>query len=313
MREQIAGGLFGVAVGDALGAAVEFLSQSEIRERYGILTEIVGGGRFDLEPGQVTDDTEMMLAVGEGILVNPESPVKSIGDRFVSWYQSNPKSIGNTVRTSIENYLQLKNWDEAAKQTYKKLKGRTAGNGALMRTLPVTFAYYGDPEQIAQKSRKICRMTHWDMIAEMAGVFYNVLASCLVSEEKNRAWEKTWKWFISYAYQEADAATVELISSLRSAVNCDYEKLQATGFVYDTLFSALWCFYNTDSAEDAIVKAVNLGDDADTVGAVTGGLAGVYYGYGALPKRWLGVLQNKERINNLVEGLVKLQTISLEK
>ena len=302
-RDKIAGGLYGVAVGDALGATLEFLSRQQVQEQFGEHRDITGGGRLRLEPGDITDDTEMTLAVGQGIVANRENPVETIGERFLAWYQSNPKSVGNSTRLSIEHYLQLNDWDEAAKQTAKVLKGKTAGNGALMRTLPITFAYHGEPNHLANKSRKICRMTHWDMIAEMSGVFYNVLANCLLIETKEKAWDKTWDWFAAYLYAEAPSPTVLLVSTLNKAIHCQYEKLHATGFVYDTLFCALWCFYNTDTAEEAIVKAVNLGDDADTVGAVTGGLAGLYYGYDALPQRWLSKLKHRDKIDNLIKEL----------
>ncbi len=306
MFDKIAGGLYGVALGDALGATLEFMSAGEIRQQYGVHREITGGGWLDLEPGEITDDTEMTLLVGEGILEAPDNPVGPVGKGFVSWYKTKSKDVGNTIRMSIENYLKLGNWNEAAKQAAKTLQGKTAGNGALMRTLPVSFAYHGDPEKIADRSRRICRMTHWDLLAEMTGVFYNLLVTCLMQEEKHAAWEKTWEWFAAYLYQEADTGTVKLLSSLNDLLQRDYTGLKATGFVYDTLSSALWCFYNTGSAEEAIVRAVNLGDDADTVGAVTGGLAGVYYGYDALPERWLKLLKNKERIERLSKGLTKL-------
>ncbi|WP_366924709.1 ADP-ribosylglycohydrolase family protein [Metallumcola ferriviriculae] len=303
MYQRVAGGMFGVALGDALGATLEFMSAEEVKQNYGIHREIIGGGWLDLKPGEFTDDTEMTLSVAEGIVAAPDNPVGQIGKGFIDWFNTGPKDVGNTIRTSLSNYVILDNWDEASKHTAKSLDGKTAGNGALMRTLPISFAYYGDPEKIADRSRRICRMTHWDMIAEMAGVFYNILATCLMQEEKQAAWDKSWDWFAAYLYQEADVATVKLLADLKDLRRWEFTDLRASGFVYDTLVSALWCFYNTDTAEEAIINAVNLGDDADTVGAVTGGLAGVYYGYQALPQRWLRVVKQKDRIEQVSRNL----------
>ena len=135
---KIKGGLYGVAIGDALGGTTEFMSVREIQARYGYLTEIIGGGVWRLEPGEVTDDTMMTLCVAEGILENPRDPLDAIGVQFMHWYQTRPKDIGNTIRHTFENVEG--NWFEAAYVTHIEL-GQSAGNGSLMRCLPVALAY----------------------------------------------------------------------------------------------------------------------------------------------------------------------------
>ncbi|WP_346010314.1 ADP-ribosylglycohydrolase family protein [Paenibacillus sp. SYP-B3998] len=95
LSNKIKGGLYGVAIGDALGGTTEFFTRKEIQQKHGFLTEIIGGGVWDLEPGEVTDDTMMTLCVAEGILANPSDPMISIGEKFLEWYRSDPKDIGN--------------------------------------------------------------------------------------------------------------------------------------------------------------------------------------------------------------------------
>jgi ADP-ribosyl-[dinitrogen reductase] hydrolase len=112
LLDRVKGGLYGVAVGDALGGTTEFMSTREIEAKYGYLTEIIGGGVWRLKPGEVTDDTMMTLCVAEGILENPGEPVEAIGRFFMKWYHSQPKDIGNIIRHAFEKYEG--DWFEAA-------------------------------------------------------------------------------------------------------------------------------------------------------------------------------------------------------
>jgi len=129
-----------------LGATLEFLTKEEVRRKYGQLKEIIGGGWQNLKPGEWTDDTEMMLAVAEGILANPHDPVQYIGEKFLEWFKPNPPDIGNTIRSVLIKYQELWDWHKAAEAVHKE-GIRTAGNGALMRTLPLAFAYR-DPAEL---------------------------------------------------------------------------------------------------------------------------------------------------------------------
>ena len=125
MLDRIKGGLFGVAVGDALGATTEFMSAEEVRERYGKVTDIMGGGYFDLLPGEVTDDTAMTIAVAKGIIRNKENPIAEIGEEFLKWYKTNPPDVGIIIRTVLRRYQG--DWFAAAVQACEELGGRCAG------------------------------------------------------------------------------------------------------------------------------------------------------------------------------------------
>ncbi|WP_194174841.1 ADP-ribosylglycohydrolase family protein [Desulfofundulus thermobenzoicus] len=307
LTDRVRGGIYALAVGDALGATLEFMDREQIRARYGVLREVVGGGWLNLRPGEWTDDTEMTLAVAEGILVDPENPVPHIGETFLRWRTTNPPDIGGTIRAVFQAYDRLKDWYRAAEEVHAR-SGMTAGNGALMRTLPLAFAY-PDAADLYMRCMEVARMTHWDPEAGLTCFIY-----CLTVQE-------LWRYMtFAEAYGRAldvlkdivprgemeDVAS-RLARRLGDVAGWPKDRLRPTGYTVDTLACALWCVANTDSFEEAVVEAVNLGGDADTVGAVTGGLAGVMYGYDAISARWLDKFDGKqlERLDNAVTGLVR--------
>ncbi len=305
LQDKIKGGLFGVAIGDALGATVEFMSSEEIKEQMGRHTEITGGGWLSLEPGETTDDTAMMLAVAKGIIANPERPIPEIGKHFVEWFQSNPKSMGKTVKHSIENFLNSNNWGQASAKTSEQLNGRTDGNGSLMRTLPVAFAYRNNKVKMGIFSGQVSRMTHHSVDAEISCIFYNRFAVYLLEgNDKKEAFE--------LAYQDIAPLSKlpqgkKLPAILQAVSQLKREHLRPTGYVIDTIIAAVVPFMTFDSFEEIVIEAVNLGGDADTIGAVAGGLAGTFYGYDAIPKRWINPLFQKEALMNIASELVQLE------
>jgi len=304
IKDKIKGGLFGVAVGDALGATVEFMEQEEILQKYGRHDQMIGGGWLSLEPGEVTDDTYMTMAVAEGIIGNPDQPITEIGKKFVEWYESKPKSIGNTVRHSIENFLKTNNWGQASSITSKQLNGKSDGNGSLMRTLPVAFAYRNNKVKMDIFSGQVSRMTHHSVDAEISCIFYNRLASYLLhGATKQEAFEQ--------AYHDITPLSKlpqgkKLPAILQAVPQLKREHLRPTGYVIDTIVSAVVQFLTYDSFEEILIETVNLGGDADTVGAVAGGLAGTYYGFAAIPDKWLQPLHHKERLEMIALKLYEL-------
>jgi ADP-ribosyl-[dinitrogen reductase] hydrolase len=119
------------------------MTRNEIQKKYGYLKDIIGGGCWNLEPGEVTDDTMMTIAVAEGILDNPQNPIEDIGKHFIMWYDSKPKDIGNIIRIALNEYKRSKDWTRTAYYAHQATGGMSAGNGSLMRCLPVAL-YYND-------------------------------------------------------------------------------------------------------------------------------------------------------------------------
>lgn len=183
----------------------------------------------------------------------------------------------------------------------------TAGNGALMRTLPLAFAY-PDPAELYMWCMEIARMTHWDPEAGLTCFLYcHMVQGLLEGKELPEAYGGA----LAALKREAPPGEVGRVASLLAGklagvLNWPEKRLRPSGYTVDTLACALWCAAHAKSFEEAVVKAVNLGGDADTTGAVAGGLAGVMYGYGAIPRGWLDKFNDDQqaRLDAAVEGLI---------
>nr|DAS85644.1 MAG TPA: hypothetical protein [Caudoviricetes sp.] len=272
-KDRIRGALYGVAVGDALGAPLEFMSAEEILAKYGAtVREMVGGGWLSVEPGEITDDTQMTLAVAEGIIENPENPIPAIGRRFITWHDSSPKDIGNTCRDAIQSAKRLlrtgadasEAWSCAGQEVAERSAGRNAGNGALMRTIYPAL-YYSEDAAIEWAVR-IGAMTHRNENSDKYCKMYTQLVSTALKNGR------------------------ETLGSIQALAEV-FPKFPPTGWVVGSFCCAIHSLANTTSFEDAVVHAVNLGGDADTIGAITGGLAGAIYGYANIPARWVAHLE----------------------
>lgn len=301
MNDYIKGSFWGAAVGDALGGALENMSGEEICARYGTVTEILGGGWLDLQPGEYTDDTQMIIMVAQGILANPAYPIEEIGRRFLRWYNSNPKDIGTTTKRSFENFLRYGSWKEASSITAKSLN-KLDSNGALMRTLPVTFAYWSNPRDMAYWSVDIASMTHHSHESAASCIFYNHLVGMAAGEKGN----KRDLFTRSLRFTDEQCARLDINPSgffwyIVKAVQSGAAIIIPKGKALDTLGAVLQSFLQTDTFEEALIRVVNLGGDTDTAGNIIGGLAGAYYGYEAIPERWLSVLQGREKIAGVAD------------
>lgn len=293
-EDRVRGALYGVAVGDALGAPLEFMNATQIKQQYGApVREMVGGGWLSLAPGETTDDTDMTLAVCEGIMESPSAPIEPIGRRFIQWVDTQPKDVGMTCMRSIQTARANlaagmdaeAAWDAAGKRTAEENGDRSGGNGALMRTIGTALAYE-DAEERAERTTQIAEMTHYDDLSSDICRRYAAAVSHFVHGEQN--------------------AGVRILDAM--AAECGFDgKPAPTGWVRDSMECAYLTFVEKAGFENVLVHAVNLGGDADTIGAIAGGLAGAYYGYNAIPQRWIDALPQdiKARLDAFAEWLVK--------
>ena len=293
--DVVKGCLYGVVIGDSLGATVEFMTADQIANQYGKLTEIMGGGHCSWKPGTGTDDTAMTLAVADGLMnCEPDDdPVKKVGKYFVDWYRTKPRDIGRTCKIAIGLASEQgviteptrEQWFNASRQTHQYLYGKTGGNGTLMRTAPVALLANG--ERMRDLAMDLSRMTHFDPDAGTACQIYCAIISRLIC---------------GYIPKEA------LYTSIWRTEYQDIEHMQPnpTGYVKDTFRTALWGLTQTNTFEDALVEVVNLGGDADTTGAVLGGLAGAVYGFSMIPDRWVKALDKglKTHLDAIVDAAV---------
>ncbi|GMK41226.1 ADP-ribosylglycohydrolase [Paenibacillus sp. CCS19] len=289
LLERIRGGLYGVAVGDALGGTTEFMSRTGIQKTHGYLTEIIGGGVWGLEPGEVTDDTMMTLCVANGIMEQPDAPMAAIGEHFLAWYRSDPKDIGNIIRRVFGRYDG--DWMEAAFVAHMDL-GQSAGNGALMRCLPVALAY-DNLEEMERVSRQQAKMTHYDERCAATCAMYNRIAYRMLAERAELR--------ETIAVEIADTEYADLLQP-GAHPGCE-----PTGYVVDTLRWVLHLLLTSNSFEEVVQRAANEGGDSDTIGAIAGGLAGIHYGYTGIPQRYAERILIKEKLDMLSEQLNALR------
>lgn len=278
----------GLAVGDALGATVEFMTPKEIRTHYGVHQDIVGGGWLRLRAGQVTDDTTMSLALGEAILANGRVEAGAACAAFDAWMRAKPVDIGNTVR---RNLVACRNSGQPVAQPSE----HDAGNGAAMRVLPVALACLGQPaDAVRAASRAQAHVTHHNAVSDAA-------CETLVLAVQD---------FIGGA--TADAVEQSHISALvRDFPVFAWDRKRQenpSGYVVDTLQAVFQSLFATESFEDCLIDIVNRGGDADTTGAIAGMLAGARYGLDAIPRRWLNNLETMTRVRceKQAEALVAL-------
>lgn len=278
------GALLGLAAGDALGATLEFMTREQVKARYPEgHRDLLGGGPFNWAPGAWTDDTQMAACVARGILKSSTDPVPAVGEEFMAWFKAGPADVGSTIRRALSLYSRLGSWEAVSQQIWAEMGERAGGNGALMRTLPAHLAY-GPTDR---RPREIGWMTHPTEDSDEALVCYGtVLASLLAGGSK----------------EEAFGALPPRYDWTQSAPP------PSSGYVWDTLRAALWALWHGQTLEETLILATNLGDDADTVGAVVGGLAGAQWGPLAIPRRWSLKLEGRAELEALAEGLWTLSS-----
>lgn len=263
----------GLAIGDALGATVEFMTPREIRAEYGVHRDIIGGGWLKLKAGQVTDDTTMSLALGEAILARQAIDPRAIGAAFDAWMRAKPVDIGNTVRRGILNY---RNSGAISVEPNE----HDAGNGACMRVLPVALTtLYQSSEEIAAAVKLQAHMTHNNPLSDAA-------SNCVV-QMVQRALSGVAK--VELLFGAVRALTQQHPEFLFRQRNAD----NPSGYIVHTLRAVFQAFFDTDSFEECLIEVVNRGGDADTTGAIAGMIAGAHYGLETIPDRWLKSLDKE--------------------
>ena len=292
--DRIRGALYGVAVGDALGGPLEFMSDRQICDAYGRVTDMIGGGWLNLKPGEVTDDTQMTLCVARGILDALEGDngldlVASVGQQFIAWADSKPKDIGGACSHSIaiakglgrirwQSVPTAADWMEAARQTRRDGGRPVEGNGALMRTV-YPGLYCKTKGAAEMQARAFAEMTHRGDKSTEACVLYTRMVYLLTESVGN--------------FQDGDVADF-LHECLKGTFYDGSVEAAATyaagGYVVDSMSTAVSCLAHAQTFEEAVCAAANLGGDTDTNAAITGGLAGAWFGFSAIPARWVDAL-----------------------
>ncbi|MRN51466.1 ADP-ribosylglycohydrolase family protein [Paenibacillus monticola] len=291
--DRYQGCLNGLAIGDALGTTVEF----EPPGTFAPVEDIVGGGVFDLQPGQWTDDTSMALCLAESLLEKHDfDPVDQM-ERYIKWFREGYLSstgvcfdIGNSTRSALQHF-------EATGEGYSGSEDpRAAGNGSIMRLAPVVMYFAEQPAKALEYAVRSSRTTHaakecFDACRLMAAY---ILAG-LHGQSKQEVLEL-------HAYREW-LQEGKLGRSIQNILDGSYKvkeppDIKGSGYVVKSLEAAMWAFHKSTSFAEGALLAVNLGDDADTTGAVYGQIAGAYYGLSGIPAKWREKLAMGELIED---------------
>lgn len=283
--ERARASYLGLAIGDALGATTEFMTPCEIKAKFKVHRKIVGGGWLYLKPGQVTDDTEMSLAIGKALMIAGQWDLKGIADHFLGWMRSKPIDIGATCRRGIRDY-KLKGQLQAPYNDWD------AGNGAAMRMAPVALFTLGDPLRLKEYAVKQAHLTHNHTLSDAACVVIGqMVQQAILGTDRHKLHE----------------TTRVLVAEYPSFRYNNYRG-NASPYVVDTLQTVFHYLFSTASFEECLIGVVNQGGDADTTGAIAGMIAGAFYGLDAIPARWLRKLNKEVRaeVENQANKLVKL-------
>ena len=308
-------GIYGVCVGDALGVPAEFRSRKELRECP--VTGMTGWGTHRQPEGTWSDDGSMTLCLAQSIGETGGIHTHDIMERFLEWFEDGKYSpwgerfdCGHTVAQALFRYK------EGAVPVLCGGNQRTSnGNGSLMRILPMAYylsARYGTDLTGSAKAmdmtHKVSGLTHRHPIAQSAcGIYVNIAARLLAGTDKTAAVQEgvsaSVGWYRRHEkFEEALPVWEPLLDTVSLAEKPERE-IGSSGYVVDTLIASLWCLLTTDSYRECLLKAVNLGEDTDTTGAVAGGLAGLVYGYGGIPRDWLDALKGKPVIEKACKAM----------
>lgn len=296
LTDRARGALVGLACGDALGAPVEFESRETILETYPTgLREFTSGGWMDVEPGELTDDSRMMIDLAESLLVDSGGEMEDLGRRFVAWMDENPKDIGNTTRLAISHLKQGVPWHEAGMRALdERGASGAASNGSVMRCAPVAVRWRNDSAELRQVSLDTSRITHaeprcmWSCVAVNQGIAHLINGGSIG---------------MLVAAATRDIANAEVVAAIEQAGSMLERDLSGTGYVLNAVRIAFWAVLSKPTLEDAVVSAVMIGDDTDTNAAVAGALAGALHGYQAIPDRWRAGVHQHDRLVSLADQL----------
>ncbi|WP_113638446.1 ADP-ribosylglycohydrolase family protein [Nubsella zeaxanthinifaciens] len=307
-QNQIKAVLFGVAVGDALGVPVEFKSRQAISENP--VTDMIGYGTYNLPPGTFSDDSSLTFCLAEAL--TSKFNLNTIGQNFVKWCYDNywtPRGdvfdIGIATRQAIDRLARGERPDLAG-----GFKVSSNGNGSLMRISPLLFYLLDKPiDERYEITKQVSSITHGHIRSVIACFYYLEYARQLFERKDKFEIYKNLQTVISDFLNSLAISATEIAlfdRLLKQDINdLTEESIFSSGYVLHTLEASIWCLLTTDNYKDAVLKAVNLGEDTDTTGAVTGALAGLLYGLDSIPTNWLTQIARYNDIEELSERLAE--------
>ncbi|WP_380674570.1 ADP-ribosylglycohydrolase family protein [Salinigranum sp. GCM10025319] len=300
--DRAAGLVLGLACGDALGRPVEFETPARILAQYGEVTEMLADGTWGKPAGTVTGNTVLARRLARSLVERGEFDPADVAERFVAWYGTTPTDVGDTTAAALARIRDGEPWDAAGRRVRETSSTPTDGNGCLARAAPLAVAFASQEEQLVDASVESSRITHADPRCTAGCAVLTLTLSGLLSERSDPLSAALDRVDPPDALRESlgPVATGDLAIDDLDSVSGDGDG------VVDTLRTALWYGLTAETAEEALVAVVNRGGDADTVGAVTGAIAGARFGADALPDRWLADLDDSDALRALARDLAAL-------
>lgn len=312
-KDMIMGCLVGLAVGDAYGTTYEFKSRTQMPTEENLPDNIVGGGPFNLKPGEWTDDTSMALCLAESVIEkgwNPHDQMK----RYINWWQVGYNSvtgecfdIGGATRRAL-------GWFNMTRGTEFVQDTQAAGNGVLMRLAAIPMILHGQPTAVLASCAYESIMTHPSSQSIECSMLMGAMIDKILSGERDKKkilnfetlLDKAGKNYYQGMYAQYKCHNNGRIEDIKKVAYADSpaSMISGDGYCVLTFEAALWAFLNTDSYKAGLKKVVALGDDTDTTGAVYGQIAGAYYGLNAIP--WTKDIAWSEKIHTLAENIYEL-------
>lgn len=311
-NEKVKSGVYGFVIADAMGVPIEFTRRNHSEDKW--LKEMVGYGSHSVPEGTWSDDSSMTIATMDSIQEMGKLDYEDVMKKFVSWFHDAQYTatdvvfdIGNATAKALSKYnnSSLPAIECGGKNEYDN------GNGSLMRILPVSM--YLDSLNLSDEERVevVCNasaMTHGHDISKLGCVIYDRFMHELLSgKDKKIAYKDSCDFNYSKYFDKKTLSEYDRVLS-KEIDKLNVDEISSSGFVVSTLEAALWSTLTTNSYEESIVKSINLGDDTDTVGAITGSMTGVIYGYENIPQRWIDKLRKKEYLDTLINKFSRTLT-----
>lgn len=318
MRNIWLDGIMGVVVGDALGLPVQFHDREELDANP--VTEMIGYGTFNLPEGSWSDDSSLTLATLESLIASSEVDCQDIMENFADWLLDGKFTPfgqsfdqGNTCVKAITNYIRNNDTDNCG------VTGEWAnGNGALMRIMPLCLYSYENvkhgiwtEKDAVEQIHEVSALTHNHLRSKIACGLYYFMVKAILNEEGSLKERMQFGLNQALDFYRKDISNAVQLTYYTRIFNLDEfqtvprDEIKSSGYVVDSLEAAVWSILVTNTFRDAALRAVNLGKDTDTVGAIACGLAGLYYGYQAIPDGWLDKIQRRDEIEKMCSKIEK--------
>jgi len=307
MKNRIESGLFGVAIGDALGVPVEFKSREKLKQNP--VVDMMGFMSWNQPPGTFSDDSSLAFCTAESLCKGYD--IEDMAVTFVKWMQEGywgahhkVFDIGGTTKHSLARVVK----GESARNSGNFFE-EDNGNGSLMRILPFVFYLQkeNDIEVLYKKVKEVSSITHAHFRSVFSCFIYVVYClEILKDKDKFEAYKEMQNVLSKFLEDKKyNPVEIQLFEKILKNDIWTYpeNEIRASGYVLHSLEASFWCFLNSESYEETVLKAVNLGEDTDTTGAIAGGLAGIYYGIENMPQKWIDNLVRSNDIKDLAERL----------